>query len=581
MATHPKQRRAAPATAEALVALASGAAAAAAAARAAGRVAESATIVAAGCVLTSVAAVLRIGSYDSRVDARLEALQPCLEAQILAADLGFAAGTSRGLVPDETHMRAVAAKHIFDEDIDIGSITASEVRRRQRHGRMGPRTKAFYTPSRGAQAGVGTGPAGLGMEAAAPSAALPRGMAAASMLGPQAEAPSAAPPRGMAAASDGDDAEHVRQRAQRHPQQLQQPSSADQPTQHACDDNKRITPIPGRRSIGVQAAACKKAPKCSTAPAEAPSAAPMRGVAAACAPAEAPSAAQPRGMAAASDFDAAPSAAPPRGVQHSYHSGARGAERHVAAPEHKSTQTCLDLRRHQVGTTGAERLEQARVHSSALASHDLPVALPAPAEAPSAAPPRGMADARVFAAAPSAATTRGAAPADVDKAASAAAPSAAPLRGKAAADVQIWRMEADGASQADLRSNMKYAAAPSAASPRGTAATSVSLDMTAPAAASSAAPPRGMAEACVLGPEGTASLRKLCRDRILDLYSVHNPSKLQEVPDMIAQFKDQEHTLYLKVCSKYKIQPEPMLMSVPGLMSGRAVATAVMPPQSP
>jgi hypothetical protein len=84
-----------------------------------------------------------------------------------------------------------------------------------------------------------------------------------------------------------------------------------------------------------------------------------------------------------------------------------------------------------------------------------------------------------------------------------------------------------------------------------------------------------------LGPEGTASLRKLCRDRILDLYSVHNPSKLQEVPDMIAQFKDQEHTLYLKVCSKYKIQPEPMLMSVPGLMNGRAVATAVMPPPSP
>ena len=124
MAAHPKPRRAAPAAAEALVALASGAAAAAAAACAAGRVAESATIVAAGCVLTSVAAVLRIGSYDSRVDARLEALQPCLEAQILAADLGFAAGTSRGLVPDETHMRAVAAKHIFDEDIDFGSITA-------------------------------------------------------------------------------------------------------------------------------------------------------------------------------------------------------------------------------------------------------------------------------------------------------------------------------------------------------------------------------------------------------------------------------------------------------------------------
>ena len=70
--------------------------------------------------------------------------------------------------------------------------------------------------------------------------------------------------------------------------------------------------------------------------------------------------------------------------------------------------------------------------------------------------------------------------------------------------------------------------------------------------------------------EGTASLRKLCRDRILDLYSVHNPSKLQEVPDMIAKFKDQEHTLYLKVCSKYKTQPEPMLMSVPGLMNGRA-----------
>ena len=66
-------------------------------------------------------------------------------------------------------------------------------------------------------------------------------------------------------------------------------------------------------------------------------------------------------------------------------------------------------------------------------------------------------------------------------------------------------MEADGASQADLRSNMKYAAAPSAASPRGTAATSVSLDMTARAAASSAAPPRGMAEACVLAAAPSAA----------------------------------------------------------------------------
>ena len=125
--------------AEALVALAAGAAAAAAAARAAGRIAESATLVATGHTLSSVAALLRIGSDDPRVDERLEALQPCLEAQLLAADLGIAAGTSRGLVPDETHMRAVASKHLFGEDIDISSITAVEVRRRQRRGRMGPR----------------------------------------------------------------------------------------------------------------------------------------------------------------------------------------------------------------------------------------------------------------------------------------------------------------------------------------------------------------------------------------------------------------------------------------------------------
>ena len=83
------------------------------------------------------------------------------------------------------------------------------------------------------------------------------------------------------------------------------------------------------------------------------------------------------------------------------------------------------------------------------------------------------------------------------------------------------------------------------------------------------------------GLEGTASLRKRCRDRILDIYSVYNPWQLQEVPDMLAKFKDQDHTLYLMVCSKIKIQPEPMLMSVPGPMNGRAVATAVMPPQSP
>ena len=398
MATHSKPRRAAPAVAEALVALAAGAAAAAAAARAAGRIAESATLVATGHTLSSVAALLRIGSDDPRVDERLEALQPCLEAQLLAADLGIAAGTSRGLVPDETHMRAVAAKHLFGEDIDISSISAVEVRRRQRRGRMGPRNATDMpalaeAPSAAPPRGVTAARA----PAEAPSAAQPRGMAAASALGQQAEAPSAAPPRGMAAASDGDVAEHERWRMQPQPQQQQQqPSSAHQSTQHACDNDALLTPILGRRSIGAQAAACTKAPQCLT----------------------------------------------------------------------------------------------------------------ALAEAPSAAQPRGVAEACVFAAASSAASPRGTAPADTDKLAPAAAPSAAPLRGQAAADVQLWRVEADGASQAEPRSSIKHAAAPSAALPRSTAATSVSLGMPAPAAASSAASPRGMTAACVFAAAPSAAAQR-------------------------------------------------------------------------
>lgn len=138
MATHQgkasraKPVRAAPAAAAAVAALAEGARAAAASARAVGRTAECAALVAAASSLEVVAALLRGGELDPRVASRLQALEPCLTAQVAAADAGRPAGSSRGLVPDLTHQRAVAAKHLFEPGVDVQRITAQEVRSRQR-----------------------------------------------------------------------------------------------------------------------------------------------------------------------------------------------------------------------------------------------------------------------------------------------------------------------------------------------------------------------------------------------------------------------------------------------------------------
>ena len=122
----------APAAAAAADALVDAIRAVAASARASRRVAESAALTAVSKSVAAVAVLLRAGCGDERVQLRLAALSPCLEAQQRAADRGLAAGTSRGLVCDAVHQRGVAAKHLFTADVDISTITPSDVRRRQR-----------------------------------------------------------------------------------------------------------------------------------------------------------------------------------------------------------------------------------------------------------------------------------------------------------------------------------------------------------------------------------------------------------------------------------------------------------------
>ena len=107
-------RRAAPAAAAASLSLAASARAAAAAARAEGRLAESDALVALGHSAAAIAELLGTGDLHAQVDARLRAVQPCLEAQVAAAERGGAAGTARGLVGRDDLAMRNGALHVFD-----------------------------------------------------------------------------------------------------------------------------------------------------------------------------------------------------------------------------------------------------------------------------------------------------------------------------------------------------------------------------------------------------------------------------------------------------------------------------------
>jgi len=92
------------------------------------------------------------------------------------------------------------------------------------------------------------------------------------------------------------------------------------------------------------------------------------------------------------------------------------------------------------------------------------------------------------------------------------------------------------------------------------------------ASAAPIAPQMGQVAATGGGGGGVADVVKAYRDRIVAIYTQHNPGKVNEVDTLMAKYKGQEHTMYLKVCNKYKVPPEPeikagMQAAMPGSSS--------------
>ena len=72
----------------------------------------------------------KCGEDDSEVGARLDAIRPCLQAQVLAARDGEAVRSASSLVPPDINVMANAAKHQFQAEFE--SLTPGEARREQR-----------------------------------------------------------------------------------------------------------------------------------------------------------------------------------------------------------------------------------------------------------------------------------------------------------------------------------------------------------------------------------------------------------------------------------------------------------------
>ena len=72
---------------------------------------------------------------DRRIASRLEALQPCLIAQHVAAEKGEQARSARGLVDVSTNLLANAAKHFFQKDLKFEDTDAGMARKAQRQSR--------------------------------------------------------------------------------------------------------------------------------------------------------------------------------------------------------------------------------------------------------------------------------------------------------------------------------------------------------------------------------------------------------------------------------------------------------------
>ncbi|CAE8679398.1 unnamed protein product [Polarella glacialis] len=51
-------------------------------------------------------------------------------------------------------------------------------------------------------------------------------------------------------------------------------------------------------------------------------------------------------------------------------------------------------------------------------------------------------------------------------------------------------------------------------------------------------------------------VKQAYKDRMVRIYQQHNPGKVGEIDSLMAKYVGQEHVMYLKICAKYKVQPE-------------------------
>ncbi|CAE7529001.1 NUP145 [Symbiodinium natans] len=66
---------------------------------------------------------------------------------------------------------------------------------------------------------------------------------------------------------------------------------------------------------------------------------------------------------------------------------------------------------------------------------------------------------------------------------------------------------------------------------------------------------------------GGVDVKQAYRERMIKIYQQHNPSKVNEIDALMGKYVGQEHTMYLKICKKYNVQPEPEIRGAasPGL----------------
>eukprot|EP00913_Durusdinium_trenchii_P005488 g5115.t1 len=67
---------------------------------------------------------------------------------------------------------------------------------------------------------------------------------------------------------------------------------------------------------------------------------------------------------------------------------------------------------------------------------------------------------------------------------------------------------------------------------------------------------------------GAVDVKQAYKDRMIKIYQQHNPGKVNEIDSLMAKYVGQEHTMYLKICKKYNVQPEPEIKADGGAAGG-------------